>query len=221
MNYNHYIPRQDRKFLAWVINLLKYLMSRTTKFKFPQETYDRLEQKKNIFAQKLEVAEEPATRTSVNVAGKNEAREDLETDTRQAVNEFLIHNHLLTDEDLRMLGLPIHDTKPSPAPPITSRPIVEVGFDEIQKHVLIVRDAEMASAGRPAHAAGFEIWRKVGEPAPVADSDWQLAVQAPHSPHELNYNGSETGLRVYYRVRWINTRGVPGPWSETVNAIIP
>jgi hypothetical protein len=221
MNYNHYIPRPDRKFLAWANNFLKYLMSRLTKFKFPQEVYDRLEQKKNVLAQKLEVAEEPATRTPVNVAGKNAAREDLETDIRHAVAEYLIHNHLLTAEDLTMLGLPIHDTKPSPAPAITSRPIVEVNFEEIQKHILIVRDAEIESTGKPAHVAGFEIWRKVGEPAPVADSDWELAGQAPHSPHELNYNGTETGLRVYYRVRWINTRGVPGPWSETVNAVIP
>jgi hypothetical protein len=84
-----------------------------------------------------------------------------------------------------------------------------------------VRDTETKSAGKPAHVAGFEIWRKVGDPAPTTEADWQLVVQAPHSPHALNYNEEESGQRAYYRVRWVNTRGVPGPWSEIQNAIIP
>jgi hypothetical protein len=56
--------------------------------------------------------------------------------------------------------------------------------------------------------------------APVDDTDFQLVVQAPHSPHALTYTKAESGVRVYYRARWINTRGVPGPWSEVKNAVI-
>jgi hypothetical protein len=34
------------------------------------------------------------------------------------------------------------------------------------------------------------------------------------------YNLSELGLRVYYRLRWVNTLGVAGNWSETVGAVV-
>jgi hypothetical protein len=136
------------------------------------------------------------------------------------VGEYLIRNHLLTDGDRDMLGIPIHDTKPTPAPPITSKPKLEVAVMQLQQHSLTLHDTETKSSGKPAHAAGFEIWRKVGDPAPVTDEDYQLVVQAPHSPHVLAYAKAESGQRAYYRVRWINTRGVPGPWSETVSALI-
>jgi hypothetical protein len=198
-----------------------YLMSRVTKFKVPQEEYDLLEQEKNIYAQKLQVANADATRTSVNILGKNVAKQVLEKHIRKVVKAFLINNPLLTKEDLKLLGLPIHDTTPTPAPPITTHPEVKVSYTEVQQHIITVHDEEGKSVGKPKHAAGFEIWRKVGDPAPVDDTDFQLVVQAPHSPHTLTYTKAESGLRVHYRVRWINTRGVPGPWSEDRSAVIP
>jgi hypothetical protein len=67
---------------------------------------------------------------------------------------------------------------------------------------------------------GFEIWRCIGK-EPQGDGDWSMVAVPSHSPHTLNYDMSQSGMRVYYRVRWINTRGVPGPWSEVVSAIIP
>jgi hypothetical protein len=154
------------------------------------------------------------------VLEKNEARIDYVANLRGLNNTYLMHNPGLTDEDRALFGLPVHDTKPTPAPPSNSRPEVEVDFTQLQKHTLIVHDAGTKSAGKPAHAAGFEIWRKIGDPAPVDDPDYQLVVQAPHSPHALTYAKAESGLRVYYRARWINTRGVPGPWSETESAVI-
>jgi hypothetical protein len=196
-------------------------MSRTTKFNFPKDDYDLLEQEKNVYAQKLDVAESPATRTPVNVKAKNAAKRVLKTHTRKSVKTSLINNPLLTEDDLTLLGLPVHDTKPTPAPPITTHPELKVSSKEIQQHIITAHDAETKSAGKPAHAVGFEIWRKVGGGAPVDDPDWQLAGLALRSPHELSYSEAESGLRVYYRARWVNTRGVLGPWSRTVSAIIP
>jgi hypothetical protein len=221
MNNADYIPGQDKEFLAWIINFLKYLMSRVTKFKVPQEEYDGLEGEKNTYAQKLEVANEPATHTPINVEGKNIAREVLEKHTRRVVGEYLIRNHLLTTEDLKLLGLPVHDTKPTPAPPITTHPKLEVAYKQLQQHILTARDEEGKSAAKPKYAAGFEIWRKVGGATPTAETDWQMVGMALRSPHTLSYNEEESGLRVYYRARWINTRGVPGPWSKIESAVIP
>jgi hypothetical protein len=57
-----YLPVKDRLFLVWVINFLKYLMGRVEQFNFPQTLFQKLQELKNIFANKLEVAEEPGTR---------------------------------------------------------------------------------------------------------------------------------------------------------------
>jgi hypothetical protein len=216
-----YIPRPDKDFLEWVINLLKYLMSRTTKFNFPKDVYDRLEQEKNIFAQKLEVANEPATHTPVNVGGKNDAREVLEADTRHSVNEFLIDNHLLTKEDLRLLGLPVHDTKPTPAPRPRDVPVGNIDTSTHQEHEIHVWPGSLAGKGKPPRVRGFEVWNKVGGTTPTDDSEWTYVNFSSRTPMLIEYPQSERGQMVYYRIRWMSTRNEPGPWSEIYSAIIP
>jgi hypothetical protein len=34
------------------------------------------------------------------------------------------------------------------------------------------------------------------------------------------YTGEQAGQIAYYMLRWVNTRGDKGPWSETVAATI-
>jgi hypothetical protein len=216
-----FVPASDPAFNLWQNNLLNKAGVAAARLNIPADAMTAIRTKQARWIAAFNAAEDPETRTKAAIKEKQEARDDYETTLREFVKAYLTYNPAMTDADRENFGLPVHDTKPTPAPAIGSRPEVEVDFKQIQKHILTVRDTEAKGAGKPAHVAGFEIWRKVGEPAPATDTDWQLVVQAPHSPHALNYSEAESGLRVYYRVRWVNTRGVPGPWSETQNAIIP
>jgi hypothetical protein len=217
---NDYIPTNDGKFLTWVKFLFTYLYGHASAWNIPPDSWAAIDPLIAAYEAAYAKAEDP-NRGKADVKAKDEARAALKAATRQYVKEYLINNHLISNEEREHMGLPVHDTKPTPAPPITVRPELEVTFTEVQEHILIVRDPATKSAGKPAHAAGFEVWRKVGGDAPASDADWQLVAQAPHSPYMLAYNQSKSGLRVYYRVRWVNTRGLPGPWSETVCVIIP
>jgi hypothetical protein len=215
-----FIPRPDATFNLWQENLVTKAEGAAPMLNIPPDAMMAIHTKQARWREAFAAAEDPATRTKAAVREKQEAREDYEDALREFNKAYLMYNPAMTDAERENFGLPVHDTKPTPARPITSRPELEVGFKEIQKHILTVHDTEMESAGKPAHAAGFEIWRKVGGDAPATEADWQLVAQAPHSPHELTYSEEQSGLRVYYRVRWINTRGVPGPWSEIVSAVI-
>jgi hypothetical protein len=215
-----YIPTSDGKFLEWVKFLFAYLYGHAAAWGIPQDSWANIDPLIAAYEAAYAKAEDP-NRGKADVKAKNEARDAVKKAVRQYVKEYLINNHLISDEDREHMGLPVHDKKPTPAPPITIRPELEVVFSEIQKHTLIVRNPVSKHAGKPAHAAGFEVWRKVGGEAPATDAEWLFVAQAAHSPHTLNYSQSESGLRVYYRVRWVNTRELPGPWSETVNAVIP
>jgi hypothetical protein len=215
-----FIPESDAHFDVWQSILVPNLEVKATKFGIPPEELDAVLTQQGRWKNSYAAASNPATRTAGAIKEKQEARKVYETVLRRVIKGYITYNPAITDQEREDLGLPVHDTKPTPAPPITSRPEVEVRFPQIQQHLLVVRDSELRSRAMPAHAAGFEVWRRVGDPAPVSDADWQLVVQAPHSPYELTYGEAESGLRVYYRVRWMNTRGVPGPWSETVSAVI-
>jgi hypothetical protein len=216
-----FVPAPDAAFNLWQNNLLNKAQAAEPRLNIPPHIIMELHPKQDRWTAAFNTAEDPQTRTKATVKEKQEARKGYEAALREFIKAWLAYNPEMSDADRENFGLPVHDTKPTPAPDIGSRPELEVDFKQIQKHILMVRDTEAKSAGKPAHVAGFEIWRKVGDPAPTTEADWQLVAQAPHSPHALNYSEAESGLRVYYRVRWVNTRGVPGPWSETQNAVIP
>jgi predicted phage tail protein len=40
------------------------------------------------------------------------------------------------------------------------------------------------------------------------------------TPYLAEYTGAQAGQMVYYWLRWVNTRGEKGPWSEPVSATI-
>jgi hypothetical protein len=36
----------------------------------------------------------------------------------------------------------------------------------------------------------------------------------------LDYQMTQGGLTVYYQARWVNTRGLTGPWGELASATV-
>jgi hypothetical protein len=63
---------------------------------------------------------------------------------------------------------------------------------------------------------------------------WEIAPEKPHSIHGLTHSAFDThtpltlefeeeerGKILWYAVRWENTRGEKGPWSEIMSVVIP
>jgi len=65
-----------------------------------------------------------------------------------------------------------------------------------------------------------EIWAKVGAPAPTDASQLTYLGNASKSPQMEEYTGAQAGQMVWYWLRWVNTRGDKGPWSEPASATI-
>jgi hypothetical protein len=203
-------------------NFLKYLMSRLTKFKYPQDDFDQLQQETNVYAQKLEVAEEPATRTKVNVAEKNVARKTLESHLRKSVAEYLIHNHLLSQGDLELLGLPVHKTTRTPAPVASEAPASDVDTSVIGR--ITINFYEKGSPHKKAKPAGQHCVETVWIISDTPITRWDALIHSSvdtNSPLTLVFENDQRGQTIYFALRWENTRGEKGPWSEIQSAIIP
>jgi hypothetical protein len=65
-----------------------------------------------------------------------------------------------------------------------------------------------------------EIWVKVGDPAPTDPSQCVFLALDTRTPYTADYAGTDAGKVAHYMLRWVNTRGEKGPWSETVSATI-
>jgi hypothetical protein len=217
-----YLPGGDQAFLEWVIEFLKYLMSRLTKFNFPKAEYDLLEQEKDIYAQKLEVSRESATRTPVNIKEKNAAKKVLKTHVRVSTGEYLMRNHLLTVGDREMLGLPIHKTTRTPAPVADAAPDFDIDSHTIYR--LIIHFFERGSdhsKAKPAGQHGAEIAWEISDTPLIKVSELTHSSFDTRTPFTLEFEGDQRGQTVYLALRWENTRGLKGPWSEIRKAIIP
>ncbi|NUQ10425.1 MAG: hypothetical protein HUU24_15360, partial [Phycisphaerae bacterium] len=40
------------------------------------------------------------------------------------------------------------------------------------------------------------------------------------TPYLATFDGADGGKPAHYMLRWINTKGQPGPWSETATATV-
>jgi hypothetical protein len=224
MKYSDFLPRPDRTFLSWVINFLKYLMGRVEAFNFPQALFQKLQQEKDVFANKLELTEEPTTHTKVSVQEKNDARKLLETDLRQAIAEYLTHNHLLTDGDRQLLGLPVHKTTHTPVPTPAGKTdfsIEPMGGSRLVIHYHAHDEEREAKNAKPFGVHGVEIAWAVLDTPPASYADLAHSTFDTRSPYTFQFDLSDAGKRFYCCLRWENTRGEKGPWSEIQSAIIP
>jgi hypothetical protein len=222
MHRSDYIPRSDGNFLTWIIHFLKNLGGRLTQFNFPKDVYDRLEEEKNTFAQMLELVSGSVTRTSVVVKDKNAARKRLEKDTRNVVGEYLNRNHLLSDGDREMLGLPIRKTTRTPAPMAETYPDFDIDT-RLLSHLIIhffEKDGDHKRS-KPAGQHGAEINWIISDVPMVDANEFTHSSFDTRTPFTLEFSGHDRGKTVYLALRWENTRGQKGPWSPIQKAIIP
>ncbi|MDR2120476.1 MAG: hypothetical protein LBP64_06345 [Tannerella sp.] len=210
-----YIPRQDGKFLEWAHKLILYLKAHLTAWGIDPDLVAPIETLYNIYSNAYTLAQDP-NRGKVDVLSKNESRDALKAALRQFVKEHLIYNSLITNEDREHMGLPIHDTKPTPPRVPTDMPIAEINFATHLQHIIHVKTGTLTGRAKPSDAHSFEVWNKVGGDQPKDDSEWSYVNTSTRSPLTVNYPLADVGKTVYYRFRWLNTRNQAGPWSEAI-----
>jgi hypothetical protein len=86
------------------------------------------------------------------------------------------------------------------------------------EHTISFTDQD-GSVAKPDGVRGCQIWFKIGEPA-IDPSELSYMTTDTASPFTYQYNGVNAGKTVYYWLRWENTRGETGPWSDVVMATI-
>ena len=220
MRGHDYIPPAGGKFLDFAKHLLAYVREHAPEWRLDPAAYAELERLLIIYEAAYDKAKAP-NRGSADVLAKNESRNALEKAIRQFVKEYLISNHLITDESRKLMGLPIHDTKPTPAVVSASAPKVVTKQPSAAVVEMYFQDAESGTRARAEGQTGVEAAWIISDEKPV---DWEQLTHssfATRSPLRLSFKGTDRGKTLYFALRWQNTRGIKGPWSEIMSTIIP
>jgi hypothetical protein len=176
----------------------------------------------DIFNTAYDAWKNPAERTQMKTAALNDAEAVFKPLYRKLYNGFLRENPLVTDVDLVAMGFPARSSggRKSAPDPVTA-PVGEVKTPLPGVVDIHFRDAGSESRKKPAGMHGAEICWTVSD---GLLTDWAQLVNSTFdttSPLRLSFSGEKRGKTLYFALRWENTRGVKGPWSEIQSAKIP
>jgi hypothetical protein len=94
------------------------------------------------------------------------------------------------------------------------------GVPRLRHTVSFTDETTPSSKAKPDGVMGCEIWVKVGKQQPTDPSQLQFLGTDTRTPYVAEYGGGEAGKAAHYMLRWVNTKGEQGPWSQTVSATI-
>jgi hypothetical protein len=141
---------------------------------------------------------------------------------REFVNAFLRFNENVTDEDRVNLGITVPDTTPtSPHDPETMPVVTRIDSSIIMRIILHDKDSMSGRRAKPYGIHGVEIRWAILDAPPVTTADLIHSEFSTRTPHTFICEENQRGKTVWFCLRWENSRGQKGPWSELYSAIIP
>lgn len=216
----NFIPRSDAEFDVWQENIMTQMKADKDKFAMSNDSDAELSSLQAEWnARNVEHLDKQSKAAAARVA-KDEKREEFEAALRRQVKATQSAPGV-TDADRALLRITIRDTQPTaPAAPAT-RPVVQVDTSQRLRHKLAVTDElTPTSRSKPKGSSYYEVWVKVGDPAPTDASQLRFVDTSTTSAFVVDYEGTDAGKTAHYMVRWVNSRKEKGPWSQTVSATI-
>jgi hypothetical protein len=195
---------------------IPYLLNNATRLLVSPDNQNTLSVRLAAWNTAYPLSQNPNTRTVTTTATKDAARDDAKETLRIVFAD--IPESALTDADRTTLNLPERSTSRTPAPVPSTKPIGQVDTSKRLEHTIRFTD-EDGSAAKPEGVRGCQIWMKIGSPA-TDPSELSYVATDTRSPYVYHFEGKDAGKAVYYWLRWENTRGETGPWSDSVMATI-
>ena len=222
MKNKDYIPSEDAKFVTWVHHFIVEFILGLVKWAIPEHEGTKLNELLAVFDNAYRLATGGGTRTKASVKAKNEAKKALIAAVRRVYKMYIIYNELVTNPERDVLGVPIHSTSHTPAPEPTTAPTVVIDKSVSFKHKISVRQEgeDHPRKGLPEGVSGFEVWSVIGDFNPEGLNDYRFVGQSTTYHMTVTYDESFYKKTATYRVRWVNRRNVPGPWSIPTSVVI-
>ena len=127
----------------------------------------------------------------------------------------------VSDAEREALGITVPDLGATAAATPTTRPLCQVDARQRLQHTINFTDeATPTRRAKPAGVMGAQIWLKIGPTPPVDPGELTFLAVDTRSPYTADFDGEDGGKQAHYMLRWVNTRGETGPWSETATATI-
>ena len=221
MNYRHdFIPGSDSEFNTWQGNFILLVEPDVETWSIDTSDFISLKTRQSDWVIAFAKASNRQNRSAADVRAKDDARKLYEKDLRKFVAQWLAHNSKVTDTDRERLGIRVKLETHTPVTVPVSSPVGQIDFSTRQQHIIHFTDSATNGKAKPTGVHGCEIWVKIGGEPPKSESEYTYQGLDTKSPYTIDFPVADIGKTVYYRFRWVNKRGQPGPWSSTVSAVV-
>lgn len=210
-----YIPQPDAEFDDWQAIFYNYIDANQAALGLTPTQVSDLDNFKLEWepAYSAHLVAQDAARAATET--KNGTRTDYMSEIRKIAGQ-LQSNPAVTDAQRESMGLTVRKTSRTPTPVPTTQPAGYVDTDTRLQHTIHFHDQGAENKARPAGVASCEIWVKVGTEPPASTSELTFLGVDTRTPYLTEYTIEQGGLTAYYMLRWVNTRGDKGPWSDTI-----
>jgi len=218
-----YIPRSDSEFDVWLNNFTNYVVANLVLLGLLPADGTALQSARDDFNAAF-TANIAAQATAQGArAAKDSARSITEEYVRGLVARLQASPDV-DDQERESMGITVRDTTSTARPVPTTPPIAIVNAAQRLQHTIDFRDStNSTSRAKPFGVQGVEIWMAItpiGTPAPTDPSEFAFVTLDTSTPHLIEFAGADGGKNAHYILRWVNTTGQKGPWSEVVSATI-
>ncbi|HET9824180.1 MAG TPA: hypothetical protein VFP87_02535 [Chitinophagaceae bacterium] len=229
-----YIPAKEEQFQEWQQNFLSVLIASYKKWQIPTEELNYLNELQRSWNEYYAIASKAfkETRTCSQVHDKIQARKILTGAIRLFVSRWISRNPCITDQERTILRVTVREnTHKRPPVPSTKPVCLKISHIDHLQLVLDVRDERSKEFRRlPEKVKELEVWGVLGDQRTdsLITSNRQLNGYTSFNfvggftNHRatINFEEGSSGNSFSFRMRWLNSRKEPGPWSDVYSTFI-
>jgi len=225
MARKYFIPQNANQFSEFLTNLLMYVDQNATSWKqIPADRITKLSDMNGSFTELLSLTTGP--RNAAQNLARREAQDELTKELRRFVNQYLRFDPV-TNYDRTNMGIPNRDTIPTNVPPPNVQVIGTLMFPGVGLvDMYDIKPDGVRTDDRAKHGvriffgiiSGTSNFRIV-EP-PKTGADLPHSVFTRRTRQRFDFIG-EHGNKVYFCLRYENSKGQSGPWGKIISSFIP
>jgi hypothetical protein len=165
-------------------------------------------------------ARDQKTFSSQLAATKNAAKAALLPFLRQ-IYKTVQADGTISDANKIALGVHIINNTPSPVPPPSEAPSIDILSTTGNTVRIRLHQADETQRGKPAGVSGAAIYSFVGATAPTEESEWNFEGITGKTQQDVTFTGAPAGAKVWFTAFWFNNRKQNGPAAAPVGCNIP
>jgi hypothetical protein len=217
-----FLPTRDAELLTWSSNFKTKITASPTSFGLTAGEATSYGTLHTSFQNAYNVANDPTTRSPVNITLKDQAKASLIANARLLARQVQ-GTSTVTAAQKEDLGLNPRDTVPTPIPPPATAPVIDIVSAVGNTVRLRLHEAgEPTRRGKPAGVGGAAIFSFVGAVAPTEESAWTFQGLTTLTTINITFPGTVApGAKVWFTAFWRNPRDQNGPAATPVTTNIP